>query len=529
MRFEELKSKDIDLIKKTYLKKNDISWEKRAIELGNLFNVSERTIRRWVSEKLSLKDKNAPVPEQYEIAKKRKFDKTKKRFIITWAQSDTKVNKPFFDNIEAYAKEINADIHIILGRYKNPTSLNASDKIKNEETWSPEVLKYADANRHDIHKYVSIMSDIKIQPTAINPMSGLNSLSGINTCIFGAPKVQMEMIPVLENNHPKMMLSTGALTIKNYTDSKAGKKGEFHHTFGFCIVEIKDNDVFFVRQVTADDKTGMFNDLYYNVNNGIVSKINTIEGIVLGDLHCGHHDENVLNSTFELTSKLKPKHVILHDVFDGNSINHHEIKDPFVQYGKEVRGTNDLGKEINNMMSVLDRFKHFDKVVIVRSNHDDLLDRWLKNEDWKKQPTFKNAPLYMDLSSRLLKQYGKGGEHVIGVIPELIKERFPKFITLGRNLSYKVKGFETGIHGDISSNGSRGSLINFRKLNTKIIVGHFHSPGRKDGALSVGTSTKLRVGYNIGPSSWLQSHIIIHNDGRAQHVNFINGEYSTFK
>jgi hypothetical protein len=203
------------------------------------------------------------------------------------------------------------------------------------------------------------------------------------------------------------------------------------------------------------------------------------------------------------------------------------MKDPFVQYGKEVNGTNDLGKEIEDMMVQLDRFSKFKKVVIVRSNHDDFVDRWLKNEDWKKQPTFKNAPLYMDLSSKLLKQYGQNMNKVKGVIPELINERFPNFITLGRNESYKVKNWELAQHGDIGSNGSRGSLLQFRNLNTKIIVGHYHSPGRKDGALSVGTSTKLRVGYNNGPSSWLQSHVIIHSDGRAQHINFINGEYTT--
>jgi hypothetical protein len=56
-----------------------------------------------------------------------------------------------------------------------------------------------------------------------------------------------------------------------------------------------------------------------------------------------------------------------------------------------------------------------------------------------------------------------------------------------------------------------------------------NSPGRKDGALAVGTSTKMRVGYNMGPSSWLQSHVIIHKNGKAQHINFINGKYTTFK
>ena len=153
-------------------------------------------------------------------------------------------------------------------------------------------MKYADANRHDIHKYVSIMSDVKVQPTAVNPMSGMQGMSGVNSCVFGSPKVQMEMIPVLEGNKPKMMLTTGSVTMKNYTDSKAGKKGEFHHVYGFAVVEIKDKDTFFVRQVTADDKSGAFSDLYYRVENGSVSKIKSIE--IIESIKSSHRSADYL-------------------------------------------------------------------------------------------------------------------------------------------------------------------------------------------------------------------------------------------
>jgi hypothetical protein len=130
----------------------------------------------------------------------------------------------------------------------------------------------------------------------------------------------------------------------------------------------------------------------------------------------------------------------------------------------------------------------------------------------------------MEYSSLLLK-----GQAPNGVIPYIINQKFPKFQTLGRSDSFVVKGWELGQHGDIGSNGSRGSLVQFRKLNTKIVVGHYHSPGRKDGALAVGTTSKLRCGYNIGPSSWLHSHVIIHKDSKAQHINFIKGGYTTLK
>jgi hypothetical protein len=75
----------------------------------------------------------------------------------------------------------------------------------------------------------------------------------------------------------------------------------------------------------------------------------------------------------------------------------------------------------------------------------------------------------MRYSYMLLGQYADP-YNVKGVIPTLINERYPKFITLGRSASYLVKNWELGQHGDIGSNGSRGSLLQFRKLNTKIIV-----------------------------------------------------------
>jgi hypothetical protein len=215
--------------------------------------------------------------------------------------------------------------------------------------------------------------------------------------------------------------------------------------------------------------------------------------------------------------------VVLHDVFDGLSINHHESNDPFIQYHREMEGTNSLRFEIDAMLNGLEEFRDYN-TVIVRSNHDDFLDRWLKNTDWRKATTMKNSIEYMEFSTLLLK-----GEAPNGIIPYLIKQKFPKFITLGRSDSFVVNDWELGQHGDIGASGTRGSLLQFRKLNRKLVVGHYHSPGRKDGALAVGTSTKLRINYNIGPSGWLNSHVIIHADGKAQHINFIKGGFTTLK
>ena len=521
MKFEELTNDDISMISELYWNR-ELTWDNRMKQLSEYTGKSERTVQKWLA-KLGITEKSIIESPQLLKAKERKFNKKKKRFIITWAQNDTPVHEQFISNLEKYAEHIDADIHVIAGRYKNPTSVFTD---QNYDTWSDRILQYLDANRHEVHKYMWIMSDVKIQPTAINPMSGLQGMSGINSCVFGSPKVQLEPIPVLEGNSPKMMMTTGSCTVKNYTDSKAGKKGEFHHTLGFVIVEIQDSEVFFARQVTATDD-GDFSDLYFKVEydsdseTSSVTRIDSIAAAILGDLHYGQHDERVIAKTLDMFTKIRPKHVVLHDVFDGLSINHHEIKDPFIQYQREMDGSNSLKGEIDAMLDGLEAFKEYN-VVVVRSNHDDFLDRWLKNTDWRKAPTLKNSLEYMEYSALLLR-----GVAPNGVIPYLINKRFPKFKTLGRSDSFVVKGWELGQHGDVGSNGARGSLLQFRQLNTKIVVGHYHSPGRKDGALAVGTSTKLRVNYNVGPSGWLQSHVIIHHDGKAQHINFIKGEFTT--
>jgi hypothetical protein len=523
MKFSELTEEDIAYIAEIYLNK-ELLWDARLRALSDKFNRSERTIQNWIT-KLGLSTKSLEESPQLAAAKAREFNRNSKRFIITWAQNATEVHQEFWNNLKEYADFLGADIHVIAGRYKNPTSIfSASQRF--EEWWASDVVPYLDANRHNVHKYVSIMSDLKIQPTAVNPMTGLQGLSGINSCVFGSPKVQLETIPVLEGNKPKMMVTTGACTVHNYTDSKAGKKGEFHHTLGFVIIEIKDDETFFLRQVTATDD-GNFTDLFYNVSTkdgkSNIERIKSVAAIVWGDLHYGKHDLQVFDSTFELMSKVNPEWVVLHDVFDGDSINHHEIKDPFVQYQKELTNSNSLKKEIDELLEGLAEFQDYN-VVIVRSNHDDFVDRWLKDTDWRKTVTLKNSLEYMQFAAAILSQDAPNG-----IIPFLINKKFPHFKTLSRSDSFIIKDWELAHHGDIGSSGSRGSLRQFRTLNSKVIVGHYHSPGRMDGALAVGTSTKLRVGYNIGASSWLQSHVLIHHDGKAQHIHFIDGEYTTLK
>ena len=113
-----------------------------------------------------------------------------------------------------------------------------------------------------------------------------------------------------------------------------------------------------------------------------------------------------------------------------------------------------------------------------------------------------------------------------GVLSYIVENAFGnKVKTLGLDDSYRVLGWELGMHGHIGANGSRGSANQFKLMNTKTITGHTHQPIKLDGHMSVGTMTHLRVGYNKGLSSWMQTNILIYPDGKAQHLHFVNGKY----
>jgi hypothetical protein len=426
--------------------------------------------------------------------------------------------------MEAYANYIDAEISIIAGRYKNPTSVSSNNSTKNKErdlsnTWHDRVIPYLDAARHKVHPNLCILSDVKVQPTASTPLSGLNGLTGLESCIIGHPRVHLKSLPILDGYPHKLLVTTGSVTVDNYTDTKSGKKGEFHHTLGFVIVEL-DGEVFHIRQVTADDD-GSFYDLIYYVDSGMI-KNHTDMGalaVIFGDLHLGETDNDVLKVSFEISDRLNCSKIVLHDVFNGHSISHHERNMPFTLMNRELDGSDDLLSELHEMVEFFDKYSDYD-FVMVRSNHDEFLDRWLNDVDWRKM---NNKYAYLKLANSLADDKLKKG-----VIPMFLKEQHVDNVyCLGIDESYRIADIECGMHGHKGANGSRGGVIQFKNMNTKNITGHTHTPCREDGHSSVGTVTYLRVGYNTGPSSWMNSNIVIYPNGKHQHVHIINNKYTT--
>lgn len=520
-KIKKYSEEQVDFVKNLIKKNNSITQASK--KMCENFNIPyEDSVRRRLSEVLNKNGitNNVKVIEdhpEFKTAQKKIHDSSKSKFIISWCQNETDIHERLFDNIEAYSNKIDAEVLIIAGRYKNPTSVESNKKLKSEENkfnWHRRVVPYLDANRHRIHPFLSILSDIKTQPTASTPLSGFNGVSGLESCIIGHPRMHMKSLPVLDGYPNKLLLTTGSVSVENYTDTKAGKKGEFHHQFGFVIVEL-DGDIFHVRQVSAD-KEGNFYDLYHRAYNGVITKNDTCQGVVFGDLHVGEDDKATVKLSFEMARNLNAPVVVLHDVFNGHSISHHERKDPFKLLQREEDGSWCLKTEIENLKGWFEEHAFFNYVV-VRSNHDDFLDRWLMGEDWRK---VSNKAAYLKYASILAE-----GKAPKGIIPYILEKNFENVRCLGIDDSFRVKGWELGVHGHMGANGSRGSVVQFKNLNTKNITAHTHSPNREDGNVCVGTNTHLRVGFNKGMSSWMQSNAIIHNDGKVQQINIIKGRY----
>ena len=455
----------------------------------------------------------------YHETKGRKLNDSK-FYIVTWAQNSTPIHDEFFKNLLAYKEFLNAELSVILGRYKNPTSVFTDEGY---ESWDNNLRPYWDVDRHDIHKFVTILGDVKIQPTAVNPLTGLESITGGTTTIVGHPKLHLKPIPVLEGHPKKILATTGAITVPNYTDSKAGKKAEAKHKIGFTIIEIKDEEIFYIRQVSAITTDGSFTDLFFNVSNGEVREVESAEAIVWGDTHIGAMNPEILAPTEKLIDDLDIKFEVHHDLIDGASVNNHIVNNPVEQHKRWKENKEFVEVEFKSTINFLKRRPDTHKI-IVQSNHNDRFDRWINSQDWKRD--IPNAKAYLKYTLATLE--GKANK---GILAYVLEENFSEedVTCLDYDDSYIINSHEIAHHGHIGANGSRGSVEQFRKMSTNLIVGHYHKPMRMDEVVSVGTSTKLREGYNKGASDWLNAHAIIHNDGSVQHIIFIKGHFTTLK
>jgi len=454
-------------------------------------------------------------------------------YVITSAQNATPVQDSAWRSLLAYCKHRNAVLLVIPYRYKNPTSV-WSKKAKEWDWWAPEVLPYLISERVALNNHLMLLADIMTQPTATRPLDGFETITGKRSGIIGHPKLELTTVPTPQARLPKILTTTGSITRRNYIPSKAGKKGEFHHTFGAAIVEV-DGQRFHLRQINMT-RDGSFCDLLTEYDGDERREHKRVSALVMGDTHVEVIDPDVVKATFtdpdSIVNVLRPEQIVWHDVHDGTAVNHHEKGRAFHDYVRYKDGRGNVEAELDRTFAFIDEHTPDDaKNVVVASNHHDFLARWAETTDPRRDPA--NAVFWAETYLAVLQSKdtrwtpsGVTVQDAFAYWGQRKLKSFGRTTFLRRDQPWQVRGIELSHHGDIGMGGSRGSRDQYRKMGVKSIIAHLHAPGIMDGCYQVGTSSRLNLTYTAGsPSAWLHAHCLILPNGKRQMIFIIDGKW----
>jgi hypothetical protein len=451
-----------------------------------------------------------------------------KRFVVTCALNNTPVVTDFWKSLQNYCAHNNAALLVQPVRYKNPTNREEAAGV-DSYWWPDEVLPYLYENRIALHPHLIAMLDVPIQATAVNPLEGLEPFARDRCVLIGHPQLQLRAIPAPHLAVPKLIATTGTVSARQYSMTKAGARAEFHHTLGAQLVELDDEGNFHLRQLLAGEH-GEIQDLttiYYP--NGKVGLDEPVAALITGDTHVWMLDPTVRKVHREMREQLRPPILVSHDVLDFYSGSHHHHRDPILRVAKTEHGYDEVFRELRETVNYL-RESTPDFVtthVVVSSNHHDHLYRWLNENDWRKDP--KNARDYVRLLHLALEntKLGRAGPQPPDVFALWAQQALsdPRFRFLGPDESFRVLDIEMGMHGHLGPNGGRGSPRAFAQIAARSVTGHAHAPAIEKGNTRVGTSSFLRLGYNRGPSSWMHCDCVTYLTGKRTLLFTINGRW----
>lgn len=470
-------------------------------------------------------------PQFVSLEERREFSrplpKKTKCFLITAAQNATPVHAGWWATLNRIAEAKGAELLVIPLRYKNPTSRWTGSQ-QNAEWWAAEVRPYLWNARRALCKNLAILGDLKIQPTASDPLTGADALSHASSGIIGHTKVQLRAIPTPSSKMAKLLTTTGACTVENYTDSRAGRIGEFHHSLSAVIVEL-DGNRFHLRHIHWSQKHKSACDLAQRFTPGGMELAPAPLALVMGDTHVDYVDPEVDKATFGtdgIVDWLEPEYLVWHDLLDGYSCNPYHMGKPLNAVAKRAAGADNVRREVERAIDFVRSRSKDATSIIVPSNHNDFLRRWVDRTDWRQDP--ENAAFYLETALALVRGTrltARGTEYPDPFAYWFRKAGIENARVLDPDESFVLGGVELGMHGEAGPNGARGSARNLRRIGVRSIIGHSHAPAIDEGCYQVGTSTRLRLEYNRGPSAWLNTHCVLHADGKRQLVNIIDGEW----
>ncbi len=467
-----------------------------------------------------------------------------KTYIFTSAQNNTKIHEGLWQNILALAKYRGAEIHVSRYTYMKSGLGRKGDKalfteVKDETlyganvvAWTSEIDDYLNDERCEVAPGLVWCGEWQRLPTTKRPLGGYETYTGRKSGIFPHAKFEMQSVPASKFEDTKFNYTTGTVTMRNYIVKGAGLQATFHHGYGALLVEVDSDGDWFCRQLNATSD-GVICDLDLMVKDGIVTTGHRVEGLTLGDIHEQEKNEKVDGLVNKMIEDLRPKYVFYHDLLNFGSANHHEMKDPFRKFERYMARQENVSDEVEHTMGYLaDKARRHSnsKHIVVSSNHDQALERWLREADWRLDPI--NMLFFMKAAQAKLQAISDLDDrfHMLRHWWHEFEMDYSNVRFLDEDESFVLcedahGGIEGGMHGHIGANGSRGGAAGFAKMGRKANVAHTHAAGIYDGIYTSGTSSNLDLTYNKGPSSWSHSEIVTYVTGKRAIITLYNDKY----
>lgn len=483
---------------------------------------------RWKCNSCGTRTTGTPAAKQdagYDLAaaKRRAKDvRGRKRFVITSAQNNTAVHKGFLASLLKYCEHSEAALLVVPVHYKNVSLYTASQQY--EKQWARELWPFIVDNELKLGGNVVLRADVHISASTLNPLTGKEPINGTSWTIFGHPQFAMEPVASPGGVMPKRMYTTGSLTLPNYSATNLGARAEFHHVQGALVVEIAGKHAF-IRQLNADSK-GRFCDLDKLYTPDGVSVAGPALALTTGDEHVKFHAKAVRRATYDaqdsIVKVMRPKFIVRHDVIDGYAGSHHHEHDDVLQFRKHHKKDNDYRAELDQVVKFLDETTPKESInLIVPSNHHDHLYKWLSRVDPRKDQT--NALLIHELKAA---QYANAlAGNTTDPFEIYVKKRVrAATVFLDRSKPHVLGGVNYNQHGDIGTNGSRGSARALARTTYKMVIGHSHGARIVRGVYQVGTSANP-MEYEKGLGDHTHTHCIQYANGKRTLVDIINGKW----
>ncbi|USN15469.1 hypothetical protein KIKIMORA_03270 [Brevundimonas phage vB_BpoS-Kikimora] len=494
-----------------------------------------------------------PAPEPHVI----EINQGIRRFLLTSAQDETAIHEDFLTNLEAYRDYLRKDgpCEIMVSGYVYNKRLywghekdrNESARAERDPSWHYRITPYLTNKRVRLGEMMEFCGEMNTLPTAKTPLTGFETHTKHRWGVIPHAKVQQVSIPTMKGSPAKMLMTTGSVTLPNYVLKRAGITAAVHHTIGAVLVEIDGEGRQFARHLQAEDD-GSFIDLDIRVQTwkdnsprGNTPKITTGLGVVAmnwGDLHASQIDSDVSRACFgwfpverdgkktwstwdgpTILDTLRPTYQFFHDVSDFQARNHHNLRDPHHMFQLFCQGADTVEDELHEVGVFIEKTQRdFCQTVVVESNHDLALRRWLKEADYRHDPV--NAEFFLACQRRSY-QAIRERDHDFSIFEYVLTEHFADVKCEGvrflrEDESFMVMDIEKGMHGHLGANGARGNPRQFTRMGPKSTTGHTHSAQITDGAYVAGTTSKLDLGYNKGLSSWSHSHVVTLANGKRQ-------------